>query len=103
MRFSIRELLLVTTIATLAIGWSLHAARYAALAKKQEATQAKLARVLEIARDTAQLHIAINDAGGIHIALPRDWPQSLAEQWKAVPPPSPLPPAGVEYPVMQRR
>jgi len=43
------------------------------------------------------------DLGDLHVEMPRGWPQSLADQWKQVAPPSPLPPAGTEYPVIQRR
>jgi hypothetical protein len=103
MRFSIRDLLLVTVIAALAVGWGLHAVRYAALSSEAKLLRKKLDTALSIARDTAQLHIEISDEGHVHVEMPRGWPGSLADQWQPIPAPSPLPPAGVDYPVARRR
>jgi hypothetical protein len=103
MRFSIREILLVTVIAALSVGWSLHAMRNAALARQNKVLRSNLDTVLSVARDTAQLTIEISDEGHVHVEMPRGWPQSLADQWQPLPAPSPLPPPGVEYPVARRR
>jgi hypothetical protein len=103
MRFSIRDLLLVTVIVALAIGWGLDAIRHAELSKENHRLRSNLKAVLEIARDTAQLNIQINDEGHLHVEMPRGWPQSLADQWEPIPAPSPLPPPGVDYPVARRR
>lgn len=55
MRFSIRDLLLVTTIVALIVGWSLHAVRYSSLSKETKLLRQKLDTALSVARDTAQL------------------------------------------------
>jgi hypothetical protein len=103
MRFSIRDLLLVTAIVALAVGWSLHAIRSSAISKENISLRSKLKTVLEIAHDTAQLDIEINNEGHVHVEMPRGWPHSLAERWEPIPAPSPPPPPGVEYPVARRR
>src|SRR5262245_57522127 len=103
MRFSIRELLLVTAIVALATGWALHAVRYSTLSKERKLLQRKLDIAFSIARDSAQLQIELNEQGHAQVQLPRGWPHSLVDRWQPIPAPSPLPPAGVDYPVARRR
>jgi hypothetical protein len=103
MRFSIRDLLLVTVIVALAVGWGLHAVRYARLLAENKKLRSNIDNVLTTVRDTAQLSIEIDDGGGLFVQMPSGWPQSLANKWEPVPPPSPLPPPGVNYPVARPR
>src|SRR4051794_2689580 len=103
MRFSIRDLLLVTVIVALAVGWGLHALRNAAIARENKRLRANLDAVLTVVRDTAQLTIKINDKGNTPAKMPRAGPQSIANKWQPFPPPSPLPPREIDYPVASRR
>src|SRR5262245_27663151 len=98
MRFSIRDLILVTVIAALATGWSVHAFRSAAISRENKSLRSKLDLALSIAKDTAQLTIELSDDGGVSVLMPRGWPQTLAYQWQPVPAPTPAPPPGVPYP-----
>jgi hypothetical protein len=103
MRFSIRDLMLATVIVALAVGWSVHAARSAAISRENKSLRSKLDTVLSVARDMAQLTIEVKDDGQVSVLTPAGWPQTLADQMVPIPPPSTAPPLGVDYPVARQR
>jgi Tfp pilus assembly protein PilN len=100
-RFTIRDVLWLTVVVALLVGWTLQTRRLAELNKEQEALRKRLENVKEIARDTAQLHIE-EDEQGLRVMMPRGWPKTLVDQWEPIPPPANVP-AGADYPVAKRR
>jgi len=102
MRFSIRDLFLLTVIVAMAAGWGLHAVRHAALQSEYQSLRKRFDTAKAMAHETAQL--TIEEAGdGISVTMPKGWPLTLVDKWQPIPAPSPAPPPGVEYPVARRR
>ena len=102
MRFSIRDLFLLTVIVAMAVGWSLQAARHSALQSEYKSLRKRFDTAKTLVQGNAQL--TIEEAGdGICVTMPQGWPQTLVDEWQPIPAPSPAPPPGVEYPVARRR
>jgi len=102
MRFSIRDLSLLTLIVAMAVGWGLHAVRHAALQSEYKSLRKRFDTAKALVQENAQL--TIEEAGdGICVIMPVGWPRTLVDEWQPIAAPSPAPPPGVEYPVARRR
>jgi len=101
-RFTIRELVLLTLVVAMGVGWGLQTALHRALQKDYGYLRKRFDTAKALVQDNAQLTIEEAD-DGICVTMPNGWPQSLVDEWQPIPAPSPAPPPGLEFPVARRR